>query len=317
MRTHPKIERLLDDAQSARRCAIGPTPADRQGLALRARKGLLVMPYPGVYARREYWNAIDPLEQTRHVARALALLHPRWTFAGLTAATMLGYDHAYALHDGTIDIASSRPGQPGDCARLHRLYMRDVPTVTSGGVRVTEPVRTLIDCALGYSFVQALPIFDAAARGGVDVARALGRCAELKLDTGNVRPLCNYANPLSENGGESTVRAIIIVNGFLVPQVQRPFRNPDNPGAPYRADLTWELSGGRLIVMEYDGMEKYTMQQGTGRRTVQAAVHAERRREDHLRAQGVTAIVRCEYEDILHPERLVAKLTEVGIPRNA
>ncbi|KAB8293580.1 hypothetical protein [Bifidobacterium avesanii] len=316
MRSNPRIERLLDESQRDGHCAVGLNPADRRGLALRARNDALVMPYRGIYARRDRWDALTPIERTLHAARALAILHPRWVFAGPTAAAIHGYDHSYALHaDGAIHIASPRSSQSSDCSHLIRIPMRKVPTVQVNGLRVTDPVRTLMDCGARYSFQDALPIFDAAARLGVDLDAVRRNGAASGLDSGRISRVCDYADPLSENGGESTIRALIISNGFLIPQLQRPFNNPDNPMGPYRTDFSWHLSQG-LIVAEYDGMEKYVMQQGSSRRTIQAAVHAERRREDHLRAQGVTVIVRLEYEDILHPERLVQKLLEAGIPRS-
>ena len=106
---------------------------------------------------------------------------------------------------------------------------------------------------------------------------------------------------------------MIIELGFVVPRLQYPFDNPDSPSGSYRADFTWLLPDGRIVVGEYDGMGKYVAT--PSRSSIQAAVHAERRREDHLRSQGVDAIVRFEFEDVCHPERLERKLLDAGIPK--
>ena len=39
-----------------------------------------------------------------HLIRALAKVHPTWTFAGLSAACVYQYEHSYSLHNGTVDI---------------------------------------------------------------------------------------------------------------------------------------------------------------------------------------------------------------------
>ena len=316
MRANPSIEHLLDQAQADRRCAIGATSADRRALAARVHSGSIVTPYRGMYARRDYWDALNPIDRTLHTVRALALQHPAWVFAGLTAACIHSYDHSWSLHgDGIISIASPRPNQPGDERRLHRIYIRDFDGIRVNGLLVTDPIRTLLDCGGEYSFVEALPLFDSAARQGVQIGKVNILCNTLGLDSSNIRLLCAHASALSDNGGESTIRALIISNGFLPPEVQRPFANPNNPNAPYRADLTWRLPDDRIIVAEYDGMAKYVAQEGMKRRTIQAAVQAERARETNLMAQGVSLIIRLDFDDIVNPERLIGKLTAAGIPR--
>ncbi|KAB8293628.1 CTP synthase [Bifidobacterium avesanii] len=313
----------MDEAQRERRCAVGRTDADRRALARRAAAGELIGPYRNLYARSDYWRGLQTTQRTIHVVRALALLHPDWVFAGLTAATIHGFDHSVSLHDGTVSIASPRTSQSRDSGRLHRIRMVDPQPVVIDGLAVTGVVRTLLDCGSTYDFEDALALFDSAVRQGIAIDGVLAAaCSRGRKppgsDVARLAKLCEHADGLSENGGESKVRALIILNGFLRPQLQRRFENPDNPLGPYRTDFSWDLPDG-IIVAEYDGMTKYTLpQSGSGeRRTVRAAVHAERRREDHLRAQGVTAIVRLEFEDLLHPERLVRKLVEAGVPRTA
>lgn len=309
---------MLDAAQRERSCAFARSSADQSALSLRVTKGVLVRPFRGLYARRAYWEGLTPIDRTLHMARALSSLHPDWTFAGVTAAAVHGLEHSFRLHDGTIAIVSPRSSQKGDHGRLVRICATRISPVVVDGLRVTDPMRTLVDCADAHPFSDVLAMFDSAARRGLDVGGALRLCRSLRRDTGNVAPLCAHADGLAENGGESTVRALMIMNGFATPQLQRRFDNPTNPASPYRVDFSWTKPDGTIAVAEFDGMGKYAMPQtqGRSRASIQSIVFAERRREDHLRQQGVSTIIRLEFEDIVYPERLVRKLMDAGIPRS-
>ncbi|RSX51124.1 hypothetical protein [Bifidobacterium callimiconis] len=315
MRTHIPTERLLDEAERSHRCAIGGTDAQRRALLRRRKAGILISPYRNLYARAEYWSSLTPPQQHIHTARALSIVYPHWIFAGLTAACAYGLDHSHSLHaDMTITIASTSPDMPRQNPRLRRIRMKDTSHRQIAGLPVTDIHRTLIDCATLFPFASALPMFDSAARKGVSLTGLPDRCRALGIDSANVTALCTYADPLSENGGESFARATIIQLGFVVPRLQRPFVNPANPNAPLRADFTWELPGDIIIVAEFDGMGKYVMTD-TKRSSIQAKVHAEREREDQLKSQGVTTIVRFEFEDLTHSERLERKLLQAGVPK--
>ncbi|MBT1162343.1 MULTISPECIES: hypothetical protein [Bifidobacterium] len=315
MRMNRRIEDIMDAAQQERRCAVGLTDRDRRALLRRAREGSLERPHRNVYVKSGYWRSLTPHQQHLHTARALAKLHPRWVFAGLTAVCAHGFEHQYALHrNASVFVADPYVGPRRSSGMVHRLYMPDVPSTVVDGLCVTGARRTLIDCAQRYSFREMLPIFDSAARHGVDLSGLPELCREMGQDSATVVRLCRYADPLSENGGESLARAVMVDHGFMVPQLQREFPNPTNLEAPYRVDFLWELPDGSTIVGEYDGMGKYVLSDAR-RRTIQAKVHAERERETHLLAQGVTRIVRFEYEDLMHPERLERKLVDAGVPK--
>ncbi|KAB8289219.1 hypothetical protein DSM100688_0299 [Bifidobacterium ramosum] len=316
MKTNRRIEDILDTAQREQRCAVGLADRDRRALLRRAREGLLDRPHRNLYVRSEYWRSLTPHQQHLHLARSLAVLHPQWVFAGLTAACVHGFEHQYATHrNAAVFVADPYAGPRRSSGIVHRLHMPDVRPVVVDGLRVTDARRTLIDCAQRHSFREMLPMVDSAARRGVDIQGLPSLCRELGQDGAMIARSCAYADPLSENGGESLARAMMIELGFMVPRLQREFPHPTNPETPYRADFTWELPGGVVIVGEYDGMGKYVMADAR-RGTIQARVHAEREREVHLLAQGVTRIVRFEFDDLTHPERLERKLVEAGVPRH-
>ena len=86
MKAYPQIDALLDQTENAQRCAHSSDPLIQKGLYRRYRAGDLARPYPGLFARAEYWNQLNEPEQSLHAARTLSRLHPNWVFAGITAA---------------------------------------------------------------------------------------------------------------------------------------------------------------------------------------------------------------------------------------
>lgn len=116
-------------------------------------------------------------------------------------------------------------------------------------------------------------------------------------------------------GGESLMRGQIAELSFGIPLLQVQFMNPDNPAMPYRVDFCWKLADGRIIVAEYDGMAKYADTSNENRASLQAKMEYDRRRDRHLREQGVTEIVHVFYEDLLRPINLETKLLKAGVPK--
>lgn len=314
MKTNKRIEQILDEAQNNQQCATGSTDRDRRALLRRAREETLIRVHRNIYVRKDYWKSLTSHQQCMHVARALAQLHPQWVFAGLTAACAHGFEHQYSLHRNMpIFVADSHAGEQRSTGVVNRLFIPSIRPVTVNGLQVTDAKRTLIDCAHRYAFRDMLPMVDSAARHGVDIVGLPSLCRSLCQDSAAIARLCEYADPLSENGGESLARAIMIEQGFMVPRLQREFPNPTNPEMPYRTDFIWEFHD-TVIVGEYDGVGKYVMPDAR-RDTIQAKVHAEREREAYLLSHGVTRIVRFGYDDVTHPERLARKLLDAGVPQ--
>ena len=155
--------------------------------------------------------------------------------------------------------------------------------------------------------------------------------------------LVNYANTKSENGGESLARAIMLELGFVEPELQHEFPNPNYPQSPYRADFMWKVNG-KIIVGEFDGTDKYLIEDRTllDSRSVACdlrteyfdgsvenvnnfstnnlyrynrdAVRKERNRERCLMDCGVVRVVRFDYCDILNPIEFKKKLLSAGVP---
>ncbi|MCI1212119.1 MAG: hypothetical protein LKF93_09820 [Bifidobacterium tibiigranuli] len=186
-----------------------------------------------------------------HLVRALARLHPDWVFAGVSAAAILGLEHSWRLHrDGLVYIATAGSANASDHSKLRRIYVSaerlGEQLWRHGGVLVTSPAQTLVHCAARYPFIHAMPLVDSALRQGLTkkdaVAAACGQVVNRKsVDVAEVGMLLRYADPLSENGGESFCRAVTIEEGFPSPQLQQEFVDPRNPSVIYRVDFVWYL----------------------------------------------------------------------------
>ncbi|MBT1180502.1 hypothetical protein JS531_00625 [Bifidobacterium sp. CP2] len=315
MKEHKGVTALLRAAEQERRCAIGDGGAIYHALRRRVKALELASPYPNLFADVRYWDSLNPEECSLHMIRALAELHPQWTFAGLSAACVYGYQHSYALHDGSVIIASPKGSGHGSAEQLRRLYMHVVPRQKVRGIAVTSPSRTLIDCA-AMPFSNALAIYDSALRAGhVAIADIETLMPTTNCDTASVAKLLKHADPRRENGGESWTYASIIELGYAEPSLQVEFTNPDNPGMPYRVDFCWRLADGRIIVAEYDGMAKYVDASNPHRASLQAKLNYERRREHSLTEQGVSTIMHLFFEDVRTTARLEARLSEAGVPK--
>lgn len=92
-----------------------------------------------------------------------------------------------------------------------------------GGIRVTSPVKTVLDCSTVLSFVEALAIADGALRRGMVEPEALLRAAFGYRGRGSrqARSVAEHASAFPMNPFESALRGLCIEAGFsqFVPQL--------------------------------------------------------------------------------------------------
>ena len=250
------------------------------------------------------------------MVRALARIHPDRVFAAESAVCMFDLEQPYDIHpEHELTIASpSRSGihvfaKTGFIKRT--LYVPNMQAMSINGVRVTSLARTLFDCARLLPFECMLPIADSAAKAGFDMA-SLTQFPTTRFDeTNRIARLLTYTDPLSDNGGKSRARAVMIAGGYMLRYLQYPCPNPDNPAFPLRVDFIWFLPGDVTVVGEYDGMAKY----GNTWTEVNTHVTKQCKRDAYLRKRGVTTIVHFSFDDVIHRELLYRKLDDAGIPR--
>ena len=108
---------------------------------------------------------------------------------------------------------------------------------------MTSKARTVVDCGLSVDFRFALPIIDSALRNGVAITDILNVCSTMRRDCTPIFRLLHYANPASENGGESLGRGTIIAGGLLAPELQQNITDRK----PVLC-IAWISSGGYLRI---------------------------------------------------------------------
>lgn len=85
------IDQLLTQAEQEGRCLIPPSTAIRKAL-LRRTGGTVVSPMPGLFARKTRWDELNRAQRHCEILRALAIIHPDWTFCSFSAACLLGLE---------------------------------------------------------------------------------------------------------------------------------------------------------------------------------------------------------------------------------
>lgn len=307
MRRNRVVEQLLDSAQHGHRCAYACNRNERVALARRARSGELNQVFRNCYVG-QITGFPAPGRANMAYRRTVNQYNPGVVFAGKTAATLLGFPLSHAVHDGTIVCAARRNWTS---ERTQHIYTDMDSAISMQGLLVTNPAHTLVDCALLRLSKKPLPMFDSAST--THFKQIMEVMGTMSRDVSPVLRLLHFADPRSESGGESKARAVIIVLGFVVPELQISFFDPVTRKT-YRTDYLWRLADGRAIVGEFDGMEKYVNPQMVGSKTIEQRVLAERERDEALRRCGVSQIVHFSYNDVMHPDQLRRKLEQAGVP---
>lgn len=160
----------------------------------------------------------------------------------------------------------------------------------------TDVARTWLDIARHHSLADALSVGDAALRGGLltlEVAEEWAAASTSRRGSRRVPIALQHLNSLRETPLESGSWAYFVAHGLPLPDMQVEYRGV---GGQFigRVDFAWRRHD---VVGECDGRLKYTDRD---------VLYAEKRREDELRALGLT-VVRWGMGD-LRSDRLAARL---------
>ncbi|TNC18436.1 hypothetical protein FHE66_06485 [Georgenia sp. 311] len=248
-----------------------------------------------------------------------ALLHGLWLYRVPTVVHVT--QRARANGHGAPDL------------RRHRGPFGDSSVTVVHGIRVSTIERTVVECARTMHPRDALVVADSALRALVrpdrfDREPVADHVAELKRRLTEMvghgrghgrrraRAVIAAADPFAESPMESVVRWVAVSRGLPTPTVQLEVRTR---GGTFYADLGWEWTeqrpdGSRVVVLrvlvEYDGELKYLPELGLVRSHAEAsaALVAEKRREDLVREDGVTRVLRVTRTDLRDPDALAARL---------
>jgi len=271
--------------------ALPPTPftraqaeacgVSRWRLAELQRQGSVRQPLRGVYQRADL-----PDDQVSRAQAACLVIKPFVVVGNRFASWIHGVD-AFRFHELEIFPPlevfalpdATRVRRTGCRGRRRDLCPDDITTIE--GVRVTTPLRTLMDLACERPRWEALATFDAFIRDtGITQAMVQEQLPRFRGRRGvrQLRALLPLADGSSESTGESMTRLAIIDAKLPVPELQ--VWVPDEDGIPvFRLDLAYPR---HRVAVEYDGLAYH---QSAAQRA-----HDERRRQ-WLREQGWTIIV--------------------------
>lgn len=293
------------------------SPSEARTLNNWKRSGVLVSPRPGLYAESTTWDGLDRRKRELTILRSESARNPSWVFCHASAAFAHGLFVSWR-HLGRLHISQTR-GQRGSSTPITQRHGRRAEgTVSIEGIRVTPLMETAADCMRCFDFTEGLAIADSAMAlshmGKADFVEAISSEAQGRRNGRKAIETSRYADSLSESGGESMARAVMIREGFLLPRLQVVVPNLLDPSHPYRVDFYWVLPDGRILVGEFDGYDKYRNANMTHRGDFEEALFRQRVRDSRISLKGAT-VMRFDFYDVTHPHRLVNILEKYGVPR--
>jgi hypothetical protein len=184
---------------------------------------------------------------------------------------------------------------------VHRrpLATDDVRVVR--GLRLTSPLRAVLDLCLTLPLAAAVASVDSALRAGLVSRTALRRaCVALAADQdrSRVARVVRLCDPRSGSVLESVCRVLFVEAGLLPPVTQFEVRGPDGRLLG-RVDFAWPT---HRLVVETDGFACHADR---------VSYRADRRRTNALVLDG-WRVLRFSWEDVVHdPQRVVAAVRAV------
>jgi hypothetical protein len=314
--TEEHVMKRQREADQSRLCIVPTTKVENRLFSRLKKTGAVVSPWRGMYALSDAWSRLKPDERVRRIVRTLGRQHPSWVFCDTTAALMHGLDVPYQelMPIKVAQGPSERSKSTKHIAR--RPLLLTEPAVMADGVAVTSLERTVMDCCARLSFRHGLAIADSALRvsglGREHFMEYINSHREIIGWSRALDPLA-WADGRAANGGESLARAVMIEQGFMVPDLQVMVPNMVE-GGTYYADFFWELPDGTRVVGELDGLDKYCEPSMTGGRSIARVMSDERRRESRIGAARCL-VMRFSFDEAVRVDPLVELLEVYGIPR--
>lgn len=314
------IDQLLNQAEQEGRCLIPPSAAIRKAL-LRRIGSTVVSPMPGLFARKTRWDELNRAQRHCEIIRALAIIHPDWTFCSFSAACLLGLEvswrHLNVVHVCSATKPSARPG-----AHIQRHPIEPASAIHRAGISLTPPIQTATDCLLQTGFADGMPIADSAISKLGLTREQLMEAVEQRASSRNDRAIrtalttLQYADARAESGGESVARAVMIETGFVPDQLQYELTDPFDSTKTMRTDFAWERQARELTLGELDGLVKYTDLTILAGQTAAEVLVAERQREAHLSLYG-HPLIRFTMSEVRSAGVLAKKLQTAGVRQTA
>lgn len=312
------LEAELSASEERATCLVAHSRRDHYRLRTAHSYAMVDEIIPGAYVRPSYWSDLDFRDRELHKLRAFQAQHPTWVFAGPSAAFIRNLSVS-RIHLSRICVATSRSTHHRDTEICHCMVVSDDKVEEVGGLRVTSLPRTVGDCLCMMDFASALAVADSALHETEwtpqSLAETMSDSCKRKPNMKKARAVLSLADGRAESGGESIARAMMLELGMVLPDLQRKYDDPLEPGKSYRADFAWDVAGG-TVLGELDGNEKYTNVDMTGGKTVQQLIEEEHRRQSHIETRPeVLRIMRFGFADVRKEASFLQLLYAAGVPR--
>lgn len=310
------VERLADAAEAEELC-IDASKDHRlhRLMERRVKRGGYVMPFPLAYVRASTWKRMPFTRRSRFVVRTVARRHPGWVFCLDSAAVLHGLEVS-GVDPGVVHVVTSREAHTKSSPHVVRHLMDTPDIVSCNGVLATSLWQTAVTYMAWNDFRHGLVVADSVLKAaGANVNELRDRIRQERLGPlERERALCcaGWADPRSDNGGESFSRATMILLNFEVPELQVPFDDEIRPGKKHYADFCWRTDSG-IVIGELDGFDKYDNEDMTQGRSVVRVMADERIRESHL-TLSAARIMRFRFSDAEDMEPLRQLMEKFGIP---
>jgi very-short-patch-repair endonuclease len=185
--------------------------------------------------------------------------------------------------------------------RHHVGALPSTAMTTTEGLTTTTVARAVIEAACATQYEAAVVLCDAALQERRVTKAELQNALDFMTGwpgSGTARAALAFADRRSESVGESRLRVLMDTYGLPTPELQAQFCTGTGDVVA-RVDFLFRQ---QRVVVEFDGLVKYRDQ-------AVDVVLQEKRREDQLRAAGFL-VVRVDWGDLDHPERLVRRIRQ-------
>lgn len=309
------LRKRLDHDFGQGLCTTARSDSERHRLARALRSGYVISPGPRLYVRAKDWKTLRPNAQHRYLVRSLARLHPDWVFCRASAAIMHGLYVSYALLK-YVHVLTSRSSNSTSQGIIQRHKTSRLESELVDDVLVTPVVRTAFDCLRTCDFRSGLAIADSSLRvlgqTSTQLVSSFGTLGRRYRGWSRAVDIAGLGDWRSESGGESVARAVMIEQGYRIPDLQVEVENPLD-GCSYRVDFCWSIDEKTRVLGKLDGHEKYTNPDMTNGRNIVDVLADERLRESRVGMRG-DRILRFSYGDVRNAQRFRRLLDAYGIP---
>ncbi|MGO3152222.1 MAG: hypothetical protein ACTIJJ_06330 [Galactobacter sp.] len=289
---------------------------------------------PGVYVPTQIWLDADASFKLLALCSAKVLRSPQTVFAGEAALFLAGLPvfgtpggiltvtdaHSrLGAEKGTLAASSSASGplqtSVAAAPRIFRKQVRHVDPVRTGDFTVMQLPDAVADVAARLPLLRALTVADGLARFGHRLGLQLSQAHDaadaltFASHVNRAHQVLDLARPGAATPFETGSRCVMLQHGFQEPVLQRPHFDEIGRFIGF-TDTHWE---DRNTSGEADGRIKYTDPRILGGRSPEDVLLEEKIRQQRIEATGVR-IIRWQWSDMIHPDRLVRILRLADIP---